>query len=195
MSEPEPFPSVDEFLFGAPLYSEYDLRPLDAEQRSFAFDLFYEALIVDGHCVGCRKASTFHRTEPKTRRLDHEDLKHIEENEPCLLMTTSCTRDEKHQIVFVFRTDNFIIQKIGQYPSLADIANDESRTYRQVLEQTDSKELHRPIGLAAHGVGVGSFVYLRRVFERLITRRFDAFKENEGWSVDNFLSRRMDEKI
>jgi len=43
-----------------------------------------------------------------------------------------------------------LIQKIGQYPSLADIANDESRAYREVLKPDDGAELHRAIGLAAH---------------------------------------------
>ena len=76
--------------------------------------------------------------------------------------------------------------KIGQYPSLADIANDESRTYRSVLDETDGAELHRVIGLAAHGVGVGSFVYLRRILERLIAGRFHSFKQQEGWQCSSW---------
>jgi hypothetical protein len=36
--------------------------------------------------------------------------------------------------------------KIGQYPSLADVANDGSKVYRSVLKD----ELHKAIGLAAH---------------------------------------------
>ncbi len=64
-----------------------------------------------------------------------------------------------------------LIQKVGQFPSLADIANDESKAYSSVLKGTDARELHTAIGLAAHGVGIGSYVYLRRVFEHLIERR------------------------
>jgi hypothetical protein len=51
-----------------------------------------------------------------------------------------------------------VVQKIGQFPSLADIANDESKTYRSVLTKRDSSEFHKAIGLATHGVGIGSFV-------------------------------------
>jgi len=107
----------------------------------------------------------------------------------------TCTRNKEHQILFWFKLKNPVIQKIGQYPSLADIANDESRTYRQVLNRNDGAELHRAIGLAAHGVGVGSFVYLRRVFERLIRQRFEDFKEKEGWSTVDFAAMRMEQKI
>jgi hypothetical protein len=54
--------------------------------------------------------------------------------------------------------------------------------------------LYKAIGLAAHGEGIGSFVYLRRVFERLIRSRFDQYKAEEGWTDEDF-KLRMDEKI
>ncbi len=53
------------------------------------------------------------------------------------------------------------IEKVGQYPSLATIANDEVSQYRKDMNPIDAQEFHKAIGLAAHGVGVGSFVYLR----------------------------------
>jgi hypothetical protein len=87
------------------------------------------------------------------------------------------------------------VEKIGQHPSLATIANDEVAPYRKDMEQVDSSEFHKAIGLAAHGVGVGSFVYLRRVFERLIYRRFEEFKAAEGWADQDFYSVRMEDKI
>ena len=84
---------------------------------------------------------------------------------------------------------------MGQDPSLADIANDASKTYRSVLSEEDSRELHKAIGLAAHGVGIGSFVYLRRIFERLIQARFETFKNEEGWVEFDFEKLRMPERI
>jgi hypothetical protein len=59
----------------------------------------------------------------------------------------------------------------------------------------DATEFHKAIGLAAHGVGIGSYVYLRRIFERLIKGRFDEFKETEKWSEEDFLKVRMHERI
>ena len=36
------------------------------------------------------------------------------------------------------------------------------------MSKEDEKELKRAVGLFAAGIGVGSFVYLRRIFERII---------------------------
>ena len=88
-----------------------------------------------------------------------------------------------------------VVEKIGQYPSLATITNDELARYRKFMSREDGVEFFKATGLAAHGVGIGSFVYLRRVFERLITKRFDEFKQVEGWSDDAFRKLRMAEKI
>ena len=59
----------------------------------------------------------------------------------------------------------------------------------------DAREFHKAVGLAAHGVGVGSFVYLRRVFERLIQKRFEEFKSVGNWQDEQFYRVRMEEKI
>ena len=40
------------------------------------------------------------------------------------------------------------------------------KQYDKELRKPDLKEFTRAIGLAANGVGIGSFVYLRRIFER-----------------------------
>lgn len=56
-------------------------------------------------------------------------------------------------------------------------------------------EFYKAIGLAAHGEGIASFVYLRRVFERLIRSRYDEFKGQEGWQDEEFYRLRMEEKV
>lgn len=91
--------------------------------------------------------------------------------------------------------DNLVIQKVGQFPSLADIANDEANKFRSVLNKEDSSELHKAIGLAAHGVGIGSFVYMRRIFERLVYSRFHEAKDANQWNEEEFLRLRMNEKV
>jgi hypothetical protein len=180
-------------LFGAPLYAEYDITVPVANY------MFVTPLRVDGHCPYCKKSATFHSKGERTvtRTGDVKSLINVETLKYCesYLFAIECTRDNSHRIVFFFRFDQQKIQKIGQYPSLATIANDEMRSYRQVLASDDASDLHRAIGLAAHGVGVGSFVYLRRVFERLINSRFTQFKDSEGWGDDDFFPKRMDEKI
>ena len=39
------------------------------------------------------------------------------------------------------------------------------------------REFTKAIGLAANGVGIGSFVYLRRIFENLVFQAFDEAKK------------------
>jgi len=84
---------------------------------------------------------------------------------------------------------------VGQFPSFADIAIDESRNYSKLLGTEDRAEFHKAIGLASHGVGIGAFVYLRCIFERLINSRFQDFKEIEGRDEVAFKKARMSEKI
>jgi hypothetical protein len=178
--------SIQDFLFGAPLYAVYQI------DSKIAIQFLVRDLAVDGHCPYCKKLATFHRT---SANVNPDAVGAILYSTPVLYVVMSCTRDKEHIIHFLFRLNQPFIQKIGQFPSLADIANDESRQYRQVLNAKDGAELHRAIGLAAHGVGVGSFVYLRRIFERLVYKRFEEFKDVEGWNTADFTSKRMHEKI
>jgi hypothetical protein len=177
---------AEKFLFGESLYAECDISP------SVAADMFVTSspLIVDGHCWYCQRSATFLRISEPVEYVDS-----LLPNCDDLRFELACVRNGKHRIVFFFRFHQGRIQKIGQYPSLADIVNDESRSYRQMLEPADASDLHRAIGLAAHGVGVGSFVYLRRVFERLITRRFTEFKDSKRWGDDALVGKSMDDKI
>ncbi len=56
-------------------------------------------------------------------------------------------------------------------------------------------ELARGIGLFAHGIGIGAFVYLRRIFERFITEAHAAASKEPGWDEGAFQRSRMDERI
>ena len=107
----------------------------------------------------------------------------------------TCVRSDKYGIRYFFQKLGPAIEKIGQFLSLADIENDEVVQYRLTMDRNDAHEFHKAIGLAAHGVGVGSFVYLRRVFERLIYSRFEKYKEAEGWADAQFYPGRMEDKV
>lgn len=105
-----------------------------------------------------------------------------------------CKRYGDKITIIVYHSKNeSTIMKVGQYPSVATIHIGQIKQYNKLLEEPISKEFTRAVGLAANGVGIGSFVYLRRVFEKLI---MDAFNEaKESIDVDAFERQRMDEKI
>jgi hypothetical protein len=162
---------IEDFLFGAPLYVAKELPD------GLGYRMLTGMLSVDGHCPYCHSGAIFQRKGD----LDISKLHGVLQRAAVYILELICTRDRVHKLTFILRFVNENVQKIGQYPSLADIANDESRSYRKVLTPDDASDLHRAIGLAAHGVGVGSFVYLRRVFE--------------NWNDDELVRLRMDERI
>ena len=53
----------------------------------------------------------------------------------------------------------------------------------------------KAIGLAANGIGIGSFVYLRRIFENLIFDAYNEAKNDNAIDEKQFDSMRMDERI
>lgn len=85
--------------------------------------------------------------------------------------------------------------KIGQYPSIADISVGELVKYKSVLgnEYADFK---KGIGLFSHGIGIGSFIYLRRILETLIEEAHQRAKANQNeWDEDIYVKSRVSERI
>lgn len=192
MAGPQQLGSLEELLFGAPLYKTYVL-PEDLRILSTLYGKTgdHRGVRIDGHCPHCSKETTY--------LFDHAPFSgnwsEVKKRLAYLNVSLTCVRSEYHIIRYWFLLRAMTIQKVGQYPSLADISNDEVQYYRKGMNKEDAAEFHKAIGLAAHGVGVGSFVYLRRVFERLIDGRYRSFKDEEGWTDEEFQKLRMTEKV
>jgi hypothetical protein len=89
-----------------------------------------------------------------------------------------------------------IISKVGQYPSVADFHIGQVHKYDKVLSKDKMREFTKAIGLAANGIGIGSFVYLRRIFEHLVSESFEKAKsENDEFDADAFSKAKMNNKI
>jgi len=112
------------------------------------------------------------------------------------IITLTCKRSNKSELYFfVYINDQYII-KIGQLPSLADIQFAEiGKRYDRFLSEEDLREYKKAIGLAAHGIGAGSFVYLRRIFENLINEAFSQNKINLQVDEKDFKVKKMLEKV
>ena len=91
-----------------------------------------------------------------------------EEVSRILVFQFVCSMDEKHHLDYIVLTTDNSMMKIGQYPSIADMTFPELDAYKHVISKQDRKELGTAIGLFASGIGAGSYVYLRRILERLI---------------------------
>lgn len=112
-----------------------------------------------------------------------------------MVFSFHCSMDEHHTIDYVVQTNGNLMKKIGQYPSLADLSLSELKDYRKVVDETNLRELKRAIGLHAQGIGVGAYVYLRRIFERIIIGAGRKAVEDGRVEQKSFDRARMDEKI
>jgi hypothetical protein len=94
-----------------------------------------------------------------------------------------CLR-KRHFYTYVLLRKNDFVQKIGQTPSMADIAHGELKGIPGINSR-DRKELGRALGLFAHETPLGAFVYLRRVFERMVERAHEYHIESKGAPIEN----------
>lgn len=92
----------------------------------------------------------------------------IEDASRILAFKYVCSMNEEHHLDYIVLTTDNSMMKIGQYPTVADMTFPELDDYKQVISRQDRKELGTAIGLFASGVGAGSYVYLRRILERLV---------------------------
>jgi hypothetical protein len=193
---PPAFPGLAEFFNNASLYAEYQFTSLDELKSVYGGggDSIFSNRF-DGHCPYCNKVTTFTFGRAGIVAGVSWHLDNIRRRHSYERCDITCARNDNHTVYFWLRLASMKVQKVGQYPSLADIANDESKEFRGVLSKENSGEFHKAIGLAAHGVGIGSFVYLRRIFERLIQKRFDEHSGENSWKAEDFKRLRMDEKI
>ena len=114
-----------------------------------------------------------------------------------LKLELNCTAKEQHKFFVIFMLDEGgFLTKIGQSPSVRDFDNTSKRYKPIIKDKLIIKELNTSIGLKSHGVGIGSFVYLRRIFERLIYGQFKIFlNENPTSKKDEFINLKMNQKI
>lgn len=186
-----PYTTHEDFFFRTPPYTELQMGKAHMQ----ALFTHVMGVKMDGYCPHCRQMRTFDRANGS--QTPDWIAAHGPEGESADLDSISwkCTRHGNHRLIFEFHIYKGRLQKIGQWPSFADIALDESKDYSKLLTKQDAAEFHKAIGLAAHNVGIGSYVYLRRIFERIIVNRFEEFKASEGWSNDQFYGGRMEDKI
>lgn len=184
-SELPKFPPAKDFCLTVPLYEQFQY---DDEKQNGFFSLEQFEGTLDFHCQECGQHSVF-----TARKNNYSTNSHYTNYVFPLLFR--CSRNNAHQALFFFRAHRGILQKIGQIPSLADLALPDLCKYRKVLGSERFRELTRAIGLATHGVGVGAFVYLRRIFESLIDDAHSVASADPGWEEDTYSRARMDEKI
>ncbi len=182
------FPTPREYFIETPLYYEVNMKMFSAE-HSYAIQLFEGT--IDSYCIECDQTSVFQPKDKHWIGLDDYQEDYLDDNE--FVVVLKCTRNNNHTMHFYFIKRGGMLSKIGQSPSLADLVTYDIGKYRRVLGSRYT-EYTRAIGLAANGIGIGSYTYLRRVFFDLIDKAHTQAGENLP-SKEEFLNLRVKDKI
>ena len=194
-------PELELFFLETPLYQRFQIGNDDGDAL---FNLIFFKSKLDCYCPFCDKDSTFIGTNktPWVTAIQNYDsmVQQAKQNYKYFLnkihhINMYCSRVENHKMQYtVYLTDKELL-KIGQYPSFAEISQPELKKYKLVLSKEKYAELNRGVGLITHGVGIGAFVYLRRIFEDLIEDAHTKLSSDSAWDESIYQKSRMSEKI
>lgn len=178
----------------------YEKTPLKINDKSSLFELFYRTGTIDCYCTKCKRDSVFspmNKPRHVSEATSANDWAFSPENSRLLLEKNFfCSRSGSHVLTFVLLVENGTLQKIGQYPSTKDINIANIMQFRSILKNEFFKEYSTAIGLFSHGVGIGSFVYLRRIIENFIIHpAHEKAKNTDQWNETEFQKKRVKEKI
>jgi hypothetical protein len=200
-STTQEIPTAIELILEVPLYKEY---PFTGKSDSRLRYLISFKSSVDIYCIKCKRHSIFWALGEDNEISKEgtffpsgdptEYAKHVLRDRD-FFIELRCSRVASHKMLLYFTTREQKLIKVGQYPSLADIHLQSIHKYRQPLGKETYQEFARGVGLFAHGVGIGSFVYLRRIFEGLVKEAYEKAKQDTGWDEGAYQRARMDEKI
>lgn len=184
--------TIPEFFFNIPLYTKIVITNGDTTilSKIIGYHIFTEDF--DGYNCLRKTDTTFTIFEKYS---DTELLKFLKEG-GYLTIYIKCKRyDDIFTFSIFYNVKEGYFIKMGQHPSIADFHIYKIKQYDKLLSNDVLKEFTKAIGLAANGVGIGSFVYLRRIFENLILESFEEAKQEGKVNDEVFNKSRMDEKI
>ena len=202
----------EELLVTRGLYDSIGITVNDLEEiEAFLSENEYSDSHIDCYCIECGEKRTFRYFDSKVYEKTPFMAIPITENvfegvsvkkgkvfksyqNRRYSLTYSCTRNDKHQILFDLIVGVDKVVKIGQFPPLADLEISDIEKYKTLLGKQYT-EFKKAIGLFSHGIGIGSFVYLRRIIENLIFNKYNKNADTLGLSREDFLKLHFSEKI
>lgn len=187
---------IEKFLINEGLYGKgMDISIDDSVELKEFLEGYYK---INAYCTECKNERIFtaeRSNTPTGMRADKtKSYEILIRRYPSVIRIFSCAMNEDHELTFCcMLTENNII-KYGQFPSLADLNETDTKKYRKILNDKYA-DFNRGVGLYSHGIGAGSLIYLRRVFEYLIEQAHNkASKETPSFNENKF-PMRMDKKI
>lgn len=186
--------TAQDFIFKAPTYKKID----GEEYIELYRELSEDNLSVNGYNPSKGVETTYHLISAAINHIrsayDRSDFLPV--NQKVRVLSFRCGRfdDILTLVVYSDRENKYLI-KIGTFPSLRDFHKDDIKKYRCILTDQQQTELITAIVIANNGVGIGSYVYLRRVFESIVLDEAKRAISDGVITEEEFNKKRMDEKI
>lgn len=152
--------------------------------------VIFPMITIDVFCKNCGRETVFSPVIRESKGWSNEKLQEIIPSGVCYAHFKCSRRSCGSNLYFIFdlvqkrfkkpELNTVELTKIGQLPSIADLVTPELQKYRNVLSAEQLANWQRAVGLRAHGIGAGSYVYLRRIIEDLI----EEARASAGDSID-----------
>ncbi|MFZ5974938.1 MAG: hypothetical protein ACOYU3_05960 [Bacillota bacterium] len=189
------FEELRSSVYESALYSRIEISEHDYGHLK---KLFTDTYNFDAYCAGCNETSIFFSDEEvhAVRLLANHfsGMSKTQSNPSTFIQLESrCARCDSVICVFLALTADSII-KIGQFPPAASLQAGAFLKYRRILGE-HYEEFLRAAGSSAHGFGIGSFVYLKRIALRLIEEAHEKIKRESGWDEHAYRQSDMEEKL
>jgi hypothetical protein len=195
--QPSEIPSPQRFFVQDALNVVYKFEP-QTQREVVNFLLFPTSHVaVDAYCMLCGADTVFQGTnaQPNETQKRFFFANTVPPDVYTYTARLVCSRNRGHLFDVAYQIGNGWFRKIGQYPSIADLAGDHFKEYKPVLHGDRLRELNRAVGLFSHDIGIGSFVYLRRTFEWLVEEA-ETKASAEGVAISGEgVSQRMEDRI
>ncbi len=184
---------INNILYSDGLFSKYQYSDFEHDEFDILFNCHRKIkYTLDLFCPLCNKESVFSPIVDEENHIfdntytwsimgnDNPNLisrpkkleKHWLSRINIIVREFECSREKtnsQHNFVVAFKFFDDYFSKIAQSPSVADLTNRYLSKYKK-LDSDIFIELSKGQGLFSHGIGVGSFVYLRRIIENHIVK-------------------------
>lgn len=175
------------YYFELPLYTKVQYSE---NEENKIFDLMWSENGINAYNPTIKENTTYFIIIPKSKNFLLSAYNGL------IVTKLFCSRTKEIvEVISYLDAGNKIIQKVGQYPSIAHFHISKIKDYQKVLTPEKIKEFTRAIGLASNGVGIGSFVYLRRIFEYLLENEHQKAKLTNNWNDELYQRSKVVEKI
>lgn len=187
-----------EFIFELPLYTPIKI---DEKNSNEFIDLMRTKERIDAYNPLLKQETTYAIIKSPDYLMSLSNINEVRSYQGIKSFELTCVRTGQKIIIFIEVVaveediQRFILTKVGQTPSIATLHISKLKQYDKVLPKEKLKEITKAVGLAANGVGIGSFVYLRRIFEYLIEEAHQIAQKDSQWNEDLYQKGRMVEKI